>query len=233
VSPEPRRKSLLIGASIGHIRAAGTLGCFAWRGQEAFLISSAEAIAPTGAERGDWIHSPAPAEEGQPGPRSRVAALARFDDTAASARLLSHIEPGGNRWPRSLLPAEWQDAAEISAVASEPGIGIEVGAFNRSSGFVSGKLEGVLSEVGVETSDGRQYLVKDMLLIDSNVNEFCALGDSGALVVARQPVGAVGLVIAATPPGPGQKVLVRPLAPILQRFRLAWKPQPVASEVVP
>ncbi len=230
----PTDGALFIGSSIGSARGgSGTLGCFAKRGRETFLVSTATVLAPQPqAKLGDWIHSPARPEVKQLSARTSVARLEAFasptpeelaDVDAATARLEKWVHHRGNRLPD--YDGFSQSGREVDRILSAKEIKgmLPVAKFGRTTGFTRGFITAWDCLIKVNTSAGLVTFTGLIEITGDGPEAFSLHGDGGALVFAMEPFGAIGIIVAGTAPRtPEQpdRAYVCPLQRVLDRFDL-------------
>jgi hypothetical protein len=210
-------KPLALGDLIGHRNGAGSLGFFARRNSRIGFVCIAPAVAPDGAQIGDWIYAKPVGAFVQLAPSSRVGRLAAFTETVAFVELAPQTS-----WAGNVI-----DGTPLGDIMTDPDIGAVVGKIGAATGVTTGRISAHMSTVRMQTD--KAIDIPDLIEVTSGTN-FSAPGDGGALVFsaragdARHPVGIIlgsSTVVGGSIHNP-QIVYVVRMSTILSALELEW-----------
>lgn len=213
-----------MGISTGHTRStAGTIGAVVTDGERRYALSNWHVFVPGGnASVGDVLLQPGPVDGGAD-PADAIGTLAAFEPVrlsllasnridAAIARtdeVLPETPPGGYGSPRS------------TTMAAKPGL--QVQKYGRTTRLTVGEVEAVNASVNVTYGSAGAQVARftGQVLVCCN---FSAGGDSGSLIVARDPArdGSAGpddrKPVALLFAGDGRLTIGNPIDLVLDRF---------------
>lgn len=170
---------VLGGVSIGHLLAktVGTLGGIIRAGNQKYAVSTAEIIAPEGAQLGDAIVQPSIADSPKKvyslGKLSVISKLGfgSLNDLDAAIATVDSELPTTPRIKEIGRPNE----------VSDPELGVAVRKTGRSTGFTEGKIFSTDVRIKVRRED-KLYTMQDQFIVMADAGEFAKRGDEGAFI---------------------------------------------------
>jgi hypothetical protein len=223
------------GASIGHPHGfSGSLGGFVRSRQsgDTLLLSSASALWPTAARKGDYIHQPGSIDNPLFTGETRVALIsddaplsapARSRLDAGYARLLDGIEISGNVVPSGLPEA----GRPIGPPAGPPQAGDRVAKIGRGTGLTLGTISALSAHVALHpVAATRNWTasatnVTGVLAISGEGALFSGPGDAGAVIFRLSDLRAVGLLFGSS--REDKLSYAHDLSAVLHTLHLVWQ----------
>lgn len=213
-NPRLRLRPAQPGCSVGFphdsVKMAGTLGAIVSNGRRRFLLSNNHVLADENRlPLGRQTLQPGPLDGG--GADDAIGILVQFEplQDAGLNRMdaaISVIDDDLMIHPSSL------HIGEVSGVG-EAMLDMEVHKFGRTTGYTSGRITSVSTDVKVAYDTGF-FVFEEQILIRGSGASFSARGDSGSVILSRDDNAAVGLLFA----GSMNVTVANHLVPVLDHF---------------
>lgn len=217
-APAPRPpRTIQPGRSIGHVqlRGAGTLGAIVRRGKRRFLLGNSHVLAMSGkAKIGDGILYPARTDKGNI-PDDLVADLTEFIDFSPGGTA-NHVDAAiaavRSDCLRHVRSSVYRTPGAPSGVA-QPREGMHILKVGRTTGRTTGRVEYIKATVNINYP-GISHPVR--LVNQVLCERYAEPGDSGALILDRMTLKAVGLHVG----GSGTESVFTPLSTVLSHLKV-------------